>query len=155
VLVRIRQGIEQAALPLTGTASVVASTVGAARDCTASTLNGRVEWNGSRVGVYFVIHGCQGDSHERFYGDKLVYLDDAGRALAGGWAWGCSINEGLRLLAGEAGFTPICLSDNQPYQGLNLMIEGKQPVLLGAEESASGYSAGRLGSIVRIDDMTA
>jgi hypothetical protein len=155
VLVRIRQGVEQAALPLTGTASAVASTVGPARDCAGSALNGRVEWNGSKYGVYFAVHGCQGDTHASFYGDKLVYLDDGGRALPGGWSWGCSINEGLRLLAGATNFTPICLSDGTPFQGLSLVIEGQPPVLLGPELSAPGYSAGRLGSIVRISETTA
>jgi hypothetical protein len=155
VLVRIRQGVEQAALPLTGTASVVASTVGPARDCAASPLNGRVEWNGSKYGIYFAMHGCQGDAHASFYGDKLAYLDDAGRAVPGGWAWGCSIDDGLRLLAGASAFTPICLSDNTPFQGLSLVIEGTAPVLLGPELSAPGYSAGRLGSIARINETTA
>jgi hypothetical protein len=154
VLVRVRQGVEAAAMPLTGTASVVSATVGAARDCTASPLNGRLEWNGSRYGAYFVVHGCEGDTHASFYGDKLVYLDDGGRALPGGWDWGCSINQGIRLLPGPSTFTPICLSDSQPSQGLNLVLEGQPPVQLAPELSAIGYSAGQLGSIVRMGDGT-
>jgi len=152
LLVRIRGGVEVARMPLTGTSSVVASTVGAARDCVASPLNGRLEWNGTKYGAYFAMHGCQGDMHPSQYGDKLVYLDDSGRALPGGWAWGCSIDEGLRLLPGASTFTPLCLSDGTPFQGLNLMLEGKPPVLLGAEQSASGYTAGALGSIVAMSD---
>jgi len=152
LLVRIRSGAEASRVPLTGTGSVVASTVGAARDCVASPLNGRLEWNGAKYGAYFAVHGCQGDVHASQYGDKLVYLDDAGHAVPGGWAWGCSIDEGLRLLAGASTFTPICLSDGTPFQGLNLMLEGKSPVLLGAEQSAPGYSSGSLGSIVQMGD---
>ena len=153
-IVRIRGGVESARFPLTGTRSAVASTVGAARDCIGSPLNGRLEWNGDRYGAYFAVHGCQGDAHASFFGDKLAYLDDQGHALAGGWAWGCSIDEGLRLLPGATTFTPICLSEGSPAQGLNLVVEGKPSVLLAPEFSEAGYSAGSLGSIVKNADGT-
>jgi hypothetical protein len=154
VVVRVRQGVEQAALPLTGTSSIVATTVGAARDCAASPLNGRLEWNGTRYGAYFVIHGCEGDAHASFYGDKLAYFDDSGNALPGGFSWGCSIDEGLRLLPEQGPFTPLCISDGSPAPGLNLVVEDTPPVLLSPEASAVGYSAGRLGSIVKMSDGT-
>jgi hypothetical protein len=152
VLVRIRGAVEAARVPLTGTSSVTTTTLGAARDCIASPLNGRLEWNGAKYGAYFAVHGCQGDAHASFYGDKLVYLDDGGRALPGGWTWGCSIDEGLRLLPGATAFTPICLSDGTPNRGLNLVVEGKMPQLLAAEFSVVGYSAGTLGSLVATND---
>jgi hypothetical protein len=152
VLVRIRGGVETARVPLTGTSSVTTATFGAARDCIASPLNGRLEWNGTKYGAYFAVHGCQGDAHASYYGDKLVYLDDGGHALAGGWAWNCSIDEGLRLLPGTTVFTPICLSDGTPNRGLNLVVEGVMPQLIASEFSATGYSAGSLGSIVATGD---
>jgi hypothetical protein len=154
ILSRIRSGVEAERLALTGTSSVVASSVGAAHDCIAAPLNGRLEWNGDKYGAYFVVHGCQGDTHASYYGDKLVYLDDRGRALAGGWAWGCSIDEGLRLLPGASAFTPICLSDGSPFPGLNLVVEGMPPQQLAPEIAATGYSAGSLGSIVKMGDGT-
>jgi hypothetical protein len=152
VLVRIRGGAEAARVALTGTSSITTSTSGAARDCIASPLNGRLEWNGAKYGAYFAVHGSQGDTHASFYGDKLVYLDDGGHALPGGWAWNCSIDEGLRLLQGASAFTPICLSDGMPNRGLNLVVEGRMPQLLASEFSATGYSAGTLGSLVATSD---
>lgn len=152
MLLRIRGGVQVAALPLTGTSSVVAGTVGQARDCIASPLNGRLEWNDEKYGAYFAVHGCDGDAHASYYGDKLVYLDDSGHALSGGWAWNCSIDEGLRLLPGPSTFTPICLSDGTPAHGLNLVVEGRPSQLIAAEFSAAGYSAGSLGSIVQTGD---
>jgi hypothetical protein len=154
VFVRVRNGIEEVVAPLTGTASVTTSTLGPARDCAMSPLHGRLEWNGAKYGAYFAMHGCEGDVHASYYGDKLAYLDDGGRGLAGGWAWNCSINEGLRLLPERDVFTSVCLSDGTPFPGLDLVVAGRPPVELSPEMSTDGYSAGKFGSIVKMRDGT-
>jgi len=153
ILVRVRGTTESWAVPLTGTTSITSSVTGPARDC-ASGLNGRLVWNGQKYGVYFTVHGCQGDEHASFYGDKLAYVDDSGAALPGGWAWNCSINAGLRLLPESGAFTSLCLADNNPFQGLNLVVEDVPARLLAPEASGTGYSAGRFGSVVKMDDGT-
>lgn len=151
VLVRVRGGVESWAVPLTGTASITERTLGPARDC-ATALNGRLAWNGAKYGAYFTVHGCEGDVHASFYGDKLVYVDDSGGALPGGWAWNCSINAGIRLLPEPDVFTSLCLSDGAPFPGLDLVVEGVAPRLLAPEASGIGYSAGRFGSVVKMAD---
>jgi hypothetical protein len=154
VFVRVRPGAPEIASPLTGTASVTAAAMGPARDCATSPLHGRLEWNGSKYGAYFAMHGCDGDTHAPFFGDKLAYLDDAGRALSGGWAWNCSIDEGLRLLPERDAFTSLCLSDGTPFPGLDLVIGGQPPLELAPEMSTVGYTAGQFGSVVKMGDGT-
>lgn len=151
-LVRLAGTRELFAQPLTGTASITRAKDPAARDC-APQLNGRLAWNGTKYGAYFAVHGCEGDPHESFYGDKLVYVDGEGNALDGGWGWNCSISQGMRLLSEPKGaFTSSCLSDNTPFAGLNLVTEGVQPRQLAPEKVAAGYVAGRFGSMVRMRD---
>ncbi|MGW2703207.1 hypothetical protein [Streptomyces sp. NPDC001340] len=84
---------------------------GAASHDTAPTLDGRLTWNGTKYGAYFVVHGAGGlaDGH---YGDKLSYLSAKGAKLSGGWSWGCSHNEGIALHAETSGaFTSLCFDD--------------------------------------------
>lgn len=153
LLVRFRDGREAFAAPLTGTAQIDESlTNGRRRDCAATPLLSRLAFDGSRYGAYFVVHGCTGHPKASFYADKLSYVDDSGAHRAGGWAWNCSINQGLRLLPGAGPFTPFCLSDGAPYPGLNLVIEGKPPVHLSRETVEQGYSAAQFGSVVRMGD---
>ena len=96
-LVHILGTTELFAQPLTGTSSITRASDPMARDC-APSLNGRLVWNGSKYGAYFAVHGCEGDPHEPYYGDKLVYADGDGNYLKGGWSWNCSISQGVRLL---------------------------------------------------------
>jgi len=151
ILVRVRSGGESWAVPLTGTSSITSGTTGPARDC-ATALNGRLAWNGSKYGAYFTVHGCEGDVHASFYGDKLAYVDDSGASLPGGWAWNCSINEGIRLLPEPNVFTSLCISDGSPFPGLDLVVEGVPSRQLAREVSGIGYSAGRFGSVVKMSD---
>jgi hypothetical protein len=150
-LVRVRGATESWAAPLTGTASVTSRVTGPARDC-ATALNGRLAWNGGKYGAYFTVHGCEGDAHASYYGDKLAYLDDSGAALPGGWAWNCSINQGIRLLPEPGVFTSLCISDGAPFPGLDLVVEDVPPRQLAPEASGIGYSAGRFGSVVKMGD---
>jgi hypothetical protein len=151
-LVRYRNGAEAFAVPLTGTASITRSAYPSARDCTAMFLYGRLAWNGTKYGAYFEVHGCAGDPHAPKYGDKLVYADDSGRYVKGGWDWNCSTNQGLRLGSERDIFTAICLSDSAPFSGLNLLVEGQPYRQLAADTSASGYSSGQFGSLAKLGD---
>ncbi|MGW3130136.1 hypothetical protein [Streptomyces sp. NPDC001123] len=84
---------------------------GTASHDTSPTLDGRLTWNGSKYGAYFVVHGAGGlaDGH---FGDKLSYVSAGGKKLSGGWSWGCSHNEGIALHAEASGaFTSLCFDD--------------------------------------------
>jgi hypothetical protein len=151
VLIHISGTTELFAQMLTGTTSITRASDPSARDC-APSLNGRLAWNGHKYGAYFAVHGCQGDPHEPFYGDKLVYVDSKGNYLPGGWGWKCSISEGMRLLAEPNAFTALCMSDSAPFAGLNLVTENVPARQLSPEKVAAGYSAGRFGSVVRMSD---
>lgn len=151
VLIRMLGGRELFALPLTGTASITRRRDPMTRDC-APALNGRLAWNGSKYGAYFAVHGCEGDPNEPYYGDKLVYLDEKGNHLEGGWSWKCSISHGVRLVPERGMFTSLCMSDGAPFPGLNLVTEGTPARQLAPEKVAAGYSAGRFGSVVRMAD---
>jgi hypothetical protein len=151
-LVRYRGETESFAVPLTGTASITRAADPKARDCAEPALHARLAWNGTKYGAYFAVHGCAGDSHVSYYGDKLVYADDRGRALAGGWSWNCSIDQGLRLIAEPDVFTSVCLSDSQPFRGLNLVIAGMPAKQLAPEFTAPGYVGAQFGSLVKLKD---
>ncbi len=149
VLVRVRGTEELFARPLTGTSSITRTREPDARDC-APQLNGRLAWNGSKYGAYFAVHGCDGDPHEPYYGDKLVYVDGKGDYVDGGFSWKCSISQGLRLLPGPNAFTSLCMSDGAPFAGLNLVTEGVEPRQLAPERVETGYSAGQFGSVIQL-----
>jgi hypothetical protein len=151
-LVRYRDRTEAFAVPLTGTLSITHSADPSARDCTAFFLYGRLAWNGAKYGAYFQVHGCAGDPHAPGYGDKLVYADDRGRYVKGGWNWNCSSNQGLRLLAETDAFSAICLSDAAPFAGVNLVVDGRAAQQLSGELTTSGMVQGQLGSLVKLDD---
>jgi hypothetical protein len=148
ILVRQRAGATAFSVALTGTASI--SSPGD-RDC-APLLKGRLAWNGTKYGAYFIVHGCSGDDHAPYYGDKLVYLDDQGHALSGGWSWNCSINEGLQLLPESEVFTSLCMSDSSPFPGLNLVIASTATRQLAAEYATIGWVGGQFGSVVKLGD---
>jgi hypothetical protein len=151
-LVRYRAGAEAFAVPLTGTASVTHSAYPAARDCTPGYLYGRLAWNGAKYGAYFQVHGCAGDPHAPAIGDKLVYVDERGRYVKGGWDWNCSANQGLRLLPETDAFSAICLSDSAPFAGLNLVVDGRAAQQLASEQTSTGLAQGQVGSFVKLDD---
>jgi hypothetical protein len=153
VLIHILGTRELFAQALTGTASITRSSDPMSRDC-APALNGRLVWNGTKYGAYFAVHGCEGDRHEPYYGDKLVYVDAEGNYLEGGWNWNCSISQGMRLLPERDAFTALCMSDGAPYPGLNLVTEGMRARQLAPERVAAGYVGGRFGSVVRMSNGT-
>jgi hypothetical protein len=149
LVVRQRAGATAFSVALTGTSSITHAADPKARDC-APLLNGRLAWNGTKYGAYFVVHGCSGDPHASLYADKLVYFDDQGKALSGGWSWNCSINQGLQLLPESAVFTSLCLADAMPFAGLDLVIAGKPARQLAAEQATVGWVGGQFGSVVKL-----
>lgn len=153
MLVRYRNGKEVFAVPLTGAKSVTRPYIDVAGDSAPGYLYGRLAWNGSKYGAYFIIQVAPKDSVSGFtMTDKLVYLDAAGSGMRGGFVGKCTSNQGLRLWPEADAFTPVCISDGAPSPGVNLVVEGADPVLLGREAFASGWSAGQMGSIVKLPD---
>jgi hypothetical protein len=150
-LVRFRGNAEVFAVPLTGTASITDERGDRRYDC-ATTLQGRLEYNGTKFGAYFIAHGCRGSFAQGAYGDKLVYADDAGRFVSGGFSWGCSHDLSMRLVAGDGAFTAMCFSDRYPSTGLNLLLPDQQPRQIAPEFTTNGYSAGKFGSVVKLND---
>lgn len=153
-MVRYRSNTEVFAASLTGTASITRAAEPTARDCSPGYLYSRLAWNGAKHGAYFIVRGCEGDPHFCENGDKLVYLDDNGGVLRGGWSWNCSTNQGLRMWPEPDVFTPVCVSDDAPFSGLNLVLEDRGPVLLGAESSGQNWSGRQFGSIVKFPSGT-
>lgn len=156
MLVRFRGTSEVFASPLTGTASVTHNADPTARDGSPGYLYSRLAWNGAKYGSYFIVRACAGDPHNYRYGDKLVYVDDNGGGLRGGWSWMCSADQGLRMWPEPDVFTPVCFSDAAPYAGLNLVIEDRAPALLAPEAADPnlGWSGGQFGSIVKFASGT-
>jgi hypothetical protein len=58
------------------------------------------------------------------------------------------------MLPESGTFTTACLADGSPAPGLNLVIEGEDPIQLAPEATNIGYCAGQFGSIVKMDDGT-
>ena len=152
--VRFRGGQEQFAVPLTGTRSITRKVDTAARDFAPGYLYGRLAWNGAKYGAYFNIFTAQGDPHGATDtpSDKLVYVDDSGGLLRGGWSWKCASSQGLRLWPEPDVYTPVCMATSAPALGVNLVIEDQPPVLLASEAAAKGWSGGQWGSIVKLAD---
>jgi len=150
-LVRVREGRELFAAPLTGTLNITDAADSMRRDC-SSGLFGRLAFNGSFYGSYFVVRGCSGDWAEGHYGDKLVYADADGHFVKGGWTWRCSRNLGIRLLPEDGAFTSLCMSDGAPQAGLNLVVSGQTSRLIAREYALPGYSGGEFGSVVKLAD---
>jgi hypothetical protein len=155
-VVRVRDRQVAFEATLTGTAGITFDPTNPQYDCSPERLDGRLVADGDRYGAYFAVHGCQlGDDtyqYSQFYADKLVYLDDQGLALTGGWNWGCQISQDQRLVATGGPFIAACMSDNTPGTGLNLMSNGFNPVLLAPEYAKIGYSAGQFGDLVKLAD---
>lgn len=152
LLLQVRRGVELAPVALTGTLAVTRRDDPEARDCAPTPLHGRLIWSGDKYGAFFKLHGCEGDPHAALYGDKLVYLNDAGDALPGGSSWNCSISQGVRLVAESAAFTALCMADLAPARGLNLVNEDRAASALAPEIGHSGYSGGQFGSLVKLAD---
>lgn len=151
-LVRYREGRELFSVPLTGTDSITREAEPRARDCAAGFLYGRLGWNGSKYGAYFLVRGCGGDPHGTSSGDKMVYADAAGAFLPGGWSFSCTDNQGLRLWPERDSFTSVCFSASSRFAGLNLVTDGRPALPLGAELIANGYVTGQFGSLVKLGD---
>lgn len=150
-LVRVKEGHELFAAPLTGTLNITDDPDNERRDC-STYLDGRLAYNGSKYGSYFVVRGCKGDWADGHYGDKLVYADDLGRHVKGGWTWRCSHDLGLRLIPEADVFTSLCISDAYPQVGTNLVIAGQPSRLLAPEVAWLGYSGAQFGSIIKLTD---
>ncbi|WP_042410619.1 hypothetical protein [Streptacidiphilus carbonis] len=132
-LIRYRNGARVFTDKLTGTAS----------DDTSPVLDGRLAWNGTEYGAYFVVHGAGGfaDGH---FGDKLAYVGASGSRLSGGWSWGCSHNEGIALYPEKSGpFTSVCLDDWRSglFVSTGIGAPDVAPVL-GREQCWAGYCGG-------------
>ncbi len=150
-LVRVQNGREVFASPLTGTLNITDAADNLRRDCSTG-LFGRLAFNGSFYGSYFTVRGCKGDWADGHDGDKLVYADSDGRFVRGGWTWRCSRNLGIRLLPEDGAFTSLCMSDSAPQAGLNLVVSGQSSRLIAHEYSLPGYSGGDFGSVVKLSD---
>lgn len=143
-IVRYTGGKQTWRTKLTGTAS----------HDTAPTLDGRLTWNGTKYGAYFVVHGAGGfaDGH---YGDKLSYISAKGAKLSGGWSWGCSHNEGIALHAETSGaFTSLCFDDWRSglFVSTGIGAPDEAPVVQ-REQCWAGYCGGtfpsRTGDLVK------
>lgn len=154
VLVRVRDDQVLFEVALTGTSGVTFDSANPSYDCSPERFDGRLAFDDDHFAAYFTVHGCQlGNQtyqYTQYYADKLVYLDDRGVAVAGGWNWGCQISQDQRLLASNGTFIAACMSDNNPAAGLNFMSGDFSPVLLAAEYAKVGFSAGQFGSLVRL-----
>jgi hypothetical protein len=151
-LVRFRAGAEVFAVPLTGASSITQRYGQALHDYAPGYLYGRLAWNGTKYGAYFIIQLTGEDPRGPALTDKLAYVDDTGAAVRGGFSGKCMSNQGLRLWPEQDVYTPVCISDSQPAAGINLVAEDRAPLLLAAEASDLGWSGGQLGSIVKLAD---
>jgi len=153
-MLRYRAGQEAFAVQLTGTRSITRKVDAAARDFAPGYLYGRLQWNGAKYGAYFVIFTAQSDPRGalEYPTDKLVYLDDSGALLRGGFRFKCDSDQGLRMWPEPDVYTPVCLSTGAPGPGLILGIEDQPPQLLASEAAVPGWSGGQLGSIVKLAD---
>jgi hypothetical protein len=151
-LLRYRAGAEAYAAALTGASSVTQAYNALLRDAAPGYLYGRLAWNGAKYGAYFIIETAPDATRPPMLTDKLVYLDDTGAGLPGGFDGKCASNQGLRLWPESDVFTPVCLTDAQPAPGVNLVPEDQDPLLLAPEAFARGWSGGQMGSIVKLPD---
>jgi hypothetical protein len=150
--VRVKNG-QQLAVPLTGTKSITDATGADRRDFSLG-LKGRLAYNGNlrKYGAYFAVRA--GLEH-RFAGqdsDKLVYLDEQGQFLSGGWSWGaCTRNLGIRLVAEN--FTAFCISDGDDAR-VNVIPPTLplRPRAIAQEVGWPGYAGGQFGSAVKVSD---
>ena len=114
----------------------------------ASTL----KWNGETYGAYFQIRGGLGHSFEGAYGDKLLYLDDGGARVDGGFSWACTISYYLRLLPeNEIPFTALCMEDGADQGGAYVVGLGDKREIA-AEEASAGWIGAKFGGIVKLPD---
>lgn len=153
-LLRYQRGSETFAVPLTGLNSITQRYGSAVRDVAPGYLYGRLAWNGAKYGAYFIVQSAPEDPQGPQLTDKLVYIDDSGGALRGGFSGKCVSNQGLRLWPEPDVYIPICLADALPAPGLNLVAEDQAPLLLAPEAHEPGWSGGQMGSIVKLSDNT-
>jgi hypothetical protein len=140
VLTRYQNGEERFAVNLTGTNGFDQE-----RDY-SNYLRGQLQWNGTKFGAYFEIRDGVGALREGLYGDKLVYVDEQGGFVQGGWRFETGTLTDLALLPEPDDFLALALPDGQPAPGLNLITPGDSQ-LLAREETWSGYSGGSFGGV--------
>lgn len=119
-----------------------------------SDPGGRLAWNGSFYGAYFVVRGGVGHPDEGVYSDKLVYLNDSGTQVGGGIYFACGGNQGLDLLATHpTWFTALCLAESTPNPGLNTVDKfASSSHWLSPEETSGGYVGATMGNAVTMSD---
>ena len=111
-----------------------------------------LKWNGETYGAYFQIRGGLGHSFEGSYGDKLLYVNDGGARVDGGFSWACTISYYLRLLPeDEVPFTALCMEDGVDQGGAYVVgLENKRKIA--AEEASAGWIGAKFGGIVKLPD---
>lgn len=154
VLLRYRSDVLAFTAPLTGTASIASTGAAALHDCAPERFDGRLAYQGGKYGAYFSVHGCEGDAHERYYADKLVYLDDRGQSMNGGWDWGCQLSQDMRLLPESDAFTALCIADRAGPSGggMYLLHEGPTFTLLASDFAKGNFCSSQFGSIIKLTD---
>jgi hypothetical protein len=115
--------------------------------------NSRLAWSGTTYAAYYGI--CENfgadDSHQ---GDVLQLLDAAGNSVAGGWDWGCSHSDDVRIAYNgsgpQGGFGPVCSSDGFPVSGIS--FNNRDSLFEDPTSNESERLATRLGGLVPLPD---
>lgn len=84
-------------------------------------------------------------------GDTLRLLGADGKALSGGWDWGCSHSMDQRLAHGPSGLVPICIADCYPGKGIYFNHQSAQITPDPGANCAGGYTT-QLGGLVAVKD---
>jgi hypothetical protein len=155
-LVRWRNDVEVFAAALTGTKSIVNvadADLNLKRDFPLTNgVSGRLVFNGSHYGAYFVARGGQGDRWFDQFADKFVQVD-AGGGFVSGWRMGCRVYLGGRLVADGSRFVPFCMSDGRiETPGLTLVLGPFATRRLAYETYAEQYAGGNFGSAVKTNN---
>jgi hypothetical protein len=153
--VRYRDGREVFAVALTGTRSISEGADIDRRDYPTG-ISGRLAWNDKYYGAYFTVKAANGDRLAGATVDKLVFVDDEGRLVSGGWRSACRTSLGTRLISEPNGFKMFCMTDGasnaDALAGLNLAFSGAATRRLAPETTLTGYAGGNLGSTIRLGD---
>ncbi len=98
--------------------------------------------------AYFALHRRwpDGVGHQ---GDTLRFLDKSGKALGGGWGWGCSHSMDLRLATQGATTGSICISDCYPEKGIFFQHD-KAKITSDPGANCAGQFGTQLGGFVAV-----
>lgn len=122
------------------------------RDFVNNFGSSSLKWDGERYGAYLLIRGGAEHASQGRYGDKLIYLDDEGQSLSGGFSWECSISYYHRLLPEiDAPFTAICMEDGTSQGGVYVAGLGEKREIA-KEEATAGWIGAKMGGIVKLPD---